>query len=166
MRDIVFVSDPLHVYLRNHWTGACIGLDTAERVVGTHDAPELRRPLADVTRQIREDRDALREVMAAVDATPDVVFATVARVGERVARLKPNGRLLRRSPVSDVLELEALISAVTGKRAGWQALLTVSRRDPRLPAARLEELIRRAEDQLAQLAEVHRVLADRCLADS
>ena len=38
-----------------------------------------------------------------------------ALLGERLARLKPNGKVFRYSPLSRVLELEGLIMGVTGK---------------------------------------------------
>ena len=41
---------------------------------------------------------------------------------EKAARFKPNGRLLRRSPLSDLIELEWLLLGVQGKTAGFRAL--------------------------------------------
>jgi len=48
-----------------------------------------------------------------------VVFVTVA---ERVSRLKLNGRIFERSPLSRVVELETLVLGVRGKEALWTAL--------------------------------------------
>lgn len=157
--------DVLENYLRNHWAGAAGGLDLAERVARTHHGSDVGTELADVAAQIREDREALREVMASVDASPEPVGPLLARVAERVGRLKPNGRLVGRSPVSDVLELEALRSAVTGKRCGWESLAALAATDPRLPADRLAELQRRADDQLARITDVHARLVRRRLND-
>ncbi|MBU5895038.1 hypothetical protein JVW19_23965, partial [Vibrio cholerae O1] len=41
---------------------------------------------------------------------------------ERLGRLKPNGRLLRRSPMTLVLETELMRSAIMGKLGMWQTL--------------------------------------------
>lgn len=157
--------DVLENYLRNHWAGAAGGLDLAERVARTHRGSDVGKALADVAAQIREDRESLRELMSAVGATPEPVGPLLARTAERLGRLKPNGRLLRHSPVSAVLELEALRSAVTGKRCGWESLAALATTDPRLPVDRLAELQRRADDQLATLTDVHARLAVRRLHD-
>jgi hypothetical protein len=44
------------------------------------------------------------------------------RIAERVGRLKSNGRIVRRSPLSSLLELEMLRLAVEGKAACWRTL--------------------------------------------
>ncbi|NHA01304.1 hypothetical protein G5V59_19530 [Nocardioides sp. W3-2-3] len=42
--------------------------------------------------------------MASVGVKPSVVGTTMARVGEVVGRLKPNGHLFHRAPLTDVVE--------------------------------------------------------------
>ena len=44
--------------------------------------------------------------------------------------MKLNGRLLRRSPLSDLLELGA-VAGITGKQALWVSLRDISVRQPR-----------------------------------
>ena len=95
---------------------------------------------------------------------PGVVAPVLVRAAERMGRLKPNGHLVRRSPASDVLELEALRGAVSAKRAGWDALLVLSEDLARVPSAEVARLRDRADSQLERLAEVHRTLACRRLA--
>ena len=95
---------------------------------------------------------------------PGAVFPAVVRVAERVGRLKPNGHVVRRSPASDVLELEALRGAVAAKRAGWEALLALADDLARVAAPELERLLGRADGQLARLSEAHAALARRSLA--
>ena len=74
-----------------------------------------------------------------------------ASVGERLGRLKPNGRIVRRSPLSSVLELEVLCVGVTGKRAGWRTLRSLADVDARLDTTRLDRLLQRADDQLERI---------------
>ncbi len=83
------------------------------------------------------------------------------QVGERVGRLKPNGRIVRRSPLSDLIEIEALIDAVSAKRAGWYALAAAPLAAPE--ASQVAELIDRADDQLERLRPVHATVAARVL---
>ena len=49
-----------------------------------------------------------------------------AWIGEKAGRLKFNGRLLARSPLSDLEELEMLRLGVEGKAAGWRTLRTLA----------------------------------------
>ncbi|MFD4573612.1 hypothetical protein ACFWNK_10185 [Streptomyces sp. NPDC058417] len=50
--------------------------------------------------------------MTGLDITVDRAKVTLGRLAERVGRLKTNGRLVSRSPLSDVLELEAMLVGV------------------------------------------------------
>lgn len=84
------------------------------------------------------------------------------QVGERVGRLKPNGSVLRRAPLSDLVEVEALLDAVHAKQAGWRALQVAGLNVP-TSVADLAELIRRADRQSAQLYELHEEVARRVL---
>ena len=43
-------------------------------------------------------------------------------LGEKLSRLKLNGRLLSRSPLSDLVEFEFIATAVLAKRAGFETL--------------------------------------------
>ena len=156
--------DELNVYLQNHWAAAAGGEDLARRIARTHRDTDVGPDLAVVAREIVEDRESLGTLMRLLGLDPGAVAPAVARVAERVGRLKPNGHLVRRSPASDVLELEALRGAVAAKRAGWDALLVLSRDLARMPAAEVERLLERADGQLTRLAEVHATLTWRSLA--
>lgn len=69
----------------------------------------------------------------------------------RTGRLKLNGRLRGRSPLSGLLELELLRLGVEGKAAAWKTLRTLAERDDRLDAERLDELVARAGRQAEAL---------------
>lgn len=81
-----------------------------------------------------------------------------AWIAEKAGRLKFNGRLLARSPLSDLEELEMLRLSVEGKAAGWRTLRTLAGMDTRLDPGRLDELIARAGQQ-ADLLEGLRIAA-------
>jgi hypothetical protein len=83
-------------------------------------------------------------------------------VTEKLGRLKPNGRITERSPLSMVIELEGLRMAVEGKAAGWQALRLYAGRP--LDAARLDTLEATARRQLATLSELHAGAATEAFA--
>ena len=98
--------------------------------------------------------------MSRLEVSPAPVKATLAWVAEKVGRVKPNGQLRGYSPLGRMVELEALITGVTGKLSLWRALQQVVPSEPRLAAAQLADLEGRAEDQLSRLHE----LRDRAAA--
>lgn len=150
----------LAIYLRNHEAAAHGGADLFRRMSGS----QARRPwgseLERLTADVAEDLRSLRTLMRGWRVTTDPWATLTVRVGERVGRLKPNGHVVRRSPLSDLVEVEAGLDAVQAKSAGWQALLAAT---TPTPAVDLEELARRAEDQVARLRTVHAQVAKAVL---
>lgn len=146
----------LAIYLNNHLAGSSGGRDLFRRAAAgqrkSPRGPELAR-LAD---EVDQDRDAQLELMRLLGVSPSRPRALAGRVAETLGRLKPNGTILRRSSLSDVVELEALRVAVAGKVAGWDALLELAQTDRDLPRDRLQGLLARAEDQAERLSRMHR----------
>ena len=62
--------------------------------------------------------------MRRLDVRPSATKVGLVRIAERLSRLKLNGTLLQRSPLSRVVELEVLVVGIRGKEALWTALLT------------------------------------------
>ena len=93
------------------------------------------------------DREALLEVMHRLGISVSRVKTAAGWVGEKAGRAKLNGRMFRRSPLSDVVELEAMYLGVRGKLAGWQVLRGLAEDDSRLDPVGLDHLIDRAGAQ-------------------
>jgi hypothetical protein len=104
-------------------------------------------PLARVAAEIAEDREALLRIMRALGVPVQRYKVVAGWVAEKAGRLKPNGRLLRRAPLSSLIELESLRIGIEGKAAGWRALGTVTAQESRLDAALLDRLLARAREQ-------------------
>lgn len=81
--------------------------------------------------------------MAALGVPVRDYKTAAAWIGEKAARLKLNGRIISRSPVSELEELEVLRLGVEGKAAGWRTLRALADHDQRLDTARLDDLISR-----------------------
>ena len=142
----------LPIYLNDHYAGSTAGVELAKRAANnSRDNAEFGPALAALASEIDEDRDALKRIMDRLDVSEDRIKATLFSLGEKVGRLKPNGHLLQRSPLSRVVELEGLITGVSGKLSLWRTLLELAERDERLDAGELEVLAGRAEDQLLRL---------------
>lgn len=157
-------ADLLAIYLNDHFAGATGGLELFRRAADARKNQEEKAVLADLARQVEEDRDALAKIMTDLDVSVDHTRAALGWVAEKVGRLKTNGSLISRSPLSDVLETEAMLLGVRGKAAGWRTLCALADTDRRLDAARLDVLLERAEGQSTALEELRVAAVTRSLA--
>ncbi|GGX28535.1 hypothetical protein [Streptomyces lomondensis] len=146
----------LGIYLNDHLAGATAGTARARYLLRSCRGSALADALAPVTAGIAEDRESLLGVMRRLDVPVRRYKVYAGRAAEQVGRLKSNGSLVRRSPLSTLWELEALRLGVEGKAALWQTLRNLSATDERLDPGQLDELIARAGRQQATLEELRR----------
>ncbi|GAA3878635.1 hypothetical protein [Streptomyces lannensis] len=143
----------LGVYLNDHLAGATAGALRAGGLARTTRGSALGRAVGPVAAEIAQDRSALLGIMRGLGIPVRRYKVCAGWAGEKLARLKSNGRLIRRSPLSTMLELEALRLGVEGKTAGWQTLRRLSAVDQRLDPAQLDELLERAGRQQKTLED-------------
>ena len=150
------VTDPdlLGIYLNDHLAGATGGLELARRAAAAQRDRAAKTVLDDLVGEIVADRTALLDMMAALGIRVRRYKIGTAWVAEKAGRLKLNGRVVGRSPLSGLVELELLRLGVEGKAAGWLTLRTLAERDDRLDAGRLDELVSRARRQSEVLEEL------------
>jgi hypothetical protein len=141
----------LGTYLNDHLAGATVGVELARRARDQNEGTPLGRFLADLAAEIEEDRETLERVMERLDVGRDRLKQAFGWAGEKVGRLKPNNRLFGYSPLSRVIELEALSLGIEGKRGLWQALRATN--EPRLAEFDFDALIERAAAQRSSLEE-------------
>ncbi|MFE2537265.1 transaldolase [Streptomyces sp. NPDC059371] len=153
----------LAIYLNDHYTGATGGLELFQRAAGAKKGEDEEAILTDLARQVEEDRDALAQIMADLGVSVDRTKAALGWVAEKAGRLKTNGHLFSRSPLSDVLEAEAMLLGVQGKAACWRTLRALSETDRRLDAAHVDILLERAGRQSTALEELRAAASTRAL---
>jgi hypothetical protein len=156
--DLQLCREVLEIYLNDHLAGATAARDLARRAAGSNRGTTYGPFLEHLASEIAEDREILLEIMKALDVGSDRLKLAAAWGAEKLGRLKLNGRLLGYSPLSRVVEIEALALGVSGKRSLWRALQALEPNEPRLAGFDLGALIARAERQLDEL-ESHRLLA-------
>jgi hypothetical protein len=148
------VGTLLATYLNDHLAGATLGVELARRLHGSNeDDPDFGPVLAEVCAEIEADRETLKAVMAQLGVGQSKLKPLTAILGERLGRLKLNGRLWGYSPLSRLAELELLQIGVAGKRRLWRALEHTHASD--LPGFELGALADRATDQLRRLEALH-----------
>jgi hypothetical protein len=159
-------QDLLGVYLNDHLAGATLGMELARRTAASAEpGSERATALSGLATEITEDRSALLGIMAALGIRVRGYKMFAAWAGEKTGRLKLNGRLLTRSPLSDLVETEFLRAAVEGKCACWRTLREVASRYGRLDTGHLDELIVRADHQARVLENLRSATAVRVFAD-
>lgn len=152
------MSALLAIYLNDHLAAATGGRELARRASGSNRGSSCGSFLERLAAEIDEDRRSLLAVMRALDAGVDHLKVVGGWSAEKLGRLKLNGRLLGYSPLSRVVELEALALGINGKLGLWRTLARLRADELELAGVELPELIRRAERQLEQL-ETHRLAA-------
>ena len=145
----------LGVYLNDHLAGATVGAELGHRMVLEHGDTAYGDELRNLATEIAQDRRALLRIMGEVEVPARRYKVYGAWLGEKLGRAKPNGRLLRRSALTLLIELEALRSGVAGKALLWRTLLTAAVDDARFDQDRLEELRQRADRRTQTLDSLH-----------
>lgn len=146
----------LEIYLDDHWAGAGAGENLASRLAGNNSRTRWAEALEDVAKRVGEDDRTLQEIRERLGVTGGGAKRKIAQIGERLSRLKLNGRLIGYSPLSRVVEVEALIAGVSAKRLLWTALTTAATANPVLAGYDFAGLEQRADEQLTVLRKFHR----------
>ncbi|MFC9328679.1 hypothetical protein [Kitasatospora sp. NPDC057015] len=154
---------PLGIYLNDHLTGAFGGAALARRMAGAHADSRRAGELRALAREVEEDRDELVRIMNRLGVPVRHYRTWLGLAAERIGRLKPNGTMVHRAPLSDLVELEAMRTGVEGKAALWRALRAVADENPALDQADLDRLARRADDQARVLNGWHRQVSAEVL---
>jgi hypothetical protein len=153
----------LGIYLNDHLAGATAGTELARRVAGAHRGQGEAGVLERLATQIAQDRASLLDIMAALGVPVRAYKVGAAWIGEKAGRLKFNGYLLARSPLSSLEELEMMRLGVEAKAACWRTLRALAQTDTRLDPRELDELISRARHQADLLEELRVGAANRII---
>jgi hypothetical protein len=148
-------------YLQDHYAGSAAGIELFRRAADQQTDPVARTALTEMVATVEDERTALERFLTAIGAKPDPVKNATAWLAEKIGRFKPNGELTRRSPLSDVVELETLRLAVEGKAAGWRVLRQLAEDDGKFDAAELDKLLSAADDQIERLESLRMSAANR-----
>lgn len=163
--DAAVPTDSRHllgIYLDDHLTGATAGAQRIARMAEDFIDTPFYAPLSELALEIEHERARLAALIDALDLPRRPLQQAVSWVGERVGRLKGNGALVSRSPLTPLLETELMRSAIIGKLGLWQTLTDNAEAwelDPEVFA----DLTDQAHAQLATLDAVHADLRTRAL---
>jgi hypothetical protein len=154
----------LRIYLQDHLAGATAGLELARRTRGANEGTEYGPPLARIADEIEADRRMLQGIMEDFGFGGDRLKNISAWALEKAGRLKLNGELTSYSPLSRLVELEGLLTGITGKKGLWISLLELAPSEHRLDADVLGRLRDRAEEQRTTVEELREKAAREAFA--
>lgn len=137
----------LGIYLNDHLAGATLGAELAARIAHEHRDWGEAGTLDRLAAEIAEDRGSLLALMSAVDVPVRQYKVVLGWVAEKLGRVKPNGHVLERSPLSSLEEIEMMRLGVEGKTSCWRTLQVLADRDDRIDRAEVDRLLERATAQ-------------------
>lgn len=145
----------LAVHLRDHDALLVAAGELAKRMSSSERPDEERAFAAELGRLASDDRDGLEQFLRRLGSAPSRARATAVTAAEKLGRLKLNGRVLRRSPLSAVTELEGSRLLLASDRDLWAGLahLKIGPADAVERAQRAEQLLETAET--LRLAALH-----------
>jgi hypothetical protein len=141
----------LGIYLNDHLAGSVVGARLARRIARQNEGNRYGSEITLLSEEIQEDRVSLEDLMRRLGVRRKKARLGLAALAETAGRLKPNGSLVSYSPLSRVIELEALALGITGKLELWQSVKIAA--EP-LDGFDTDQLIRRAESQRDRVREL------------
>jgi hypothetical protein len=137
----------LAVYLRDHHALLVAARELARRMHASGRAGDVQTFAATLRQAADDDLEALEELLRALGSSPSQVRTAGVLLGERLGRLKLNGRILHPSPLSVVVELEGCRMLLRCAGDLWSALdrLALGPADAEARKHRASQLGQRAE---------------------
>jgi hypothetical protein len=149
----------LAVYCSDHIAAAAGGIELVIRMIGVHRGSRFEQPLRQLLDELRQEKSDVEATARALDLPVRQYKQMAVWVAEKASRLKLNGHLVSRSPLSDLVEFEFLASAVRAKRSGFETLRIAAEVDARIDRVLVDGLITQANRQYHWLTDARREVA-------
>ena len=153
----------LRIYMNDQLALGVLWREVARRAHNASNGTPEGEALGRVAAAIAEDVSLFEQLMRRLGFSTRTPKALLAVAAERVGRLKLNGRLVSRSPLSRFEELDFLVMGIDGKVVLWQNLRDGAGLAARLPDIDFDGLIERARSQRAELEPFHAQAAQEAL---
>lgn len=153
----------LRIYMTDQLALGVLWREIARRASRSSNGSPEAAALERVATGISEDVALFEQMMRRLGFSTRSPKRVMALVAERAGRLKLNGHLLSRSPLSRFEELDFLLMGIDGKVVLWQNLRDGAGLGERLPDIDFERLIERARSQRAELEPFHAQAAQAAL---
>lgn len=110
------------IYLNDHLAAMTAENELAKRVASENHGTELAKFLDGYCSAVGEQREALKSILHEIGGSESLLKESVGWLAEKAGRFKLNDSLIAYSPLSRLLETEALIAAARMRLLLWQSL--------------------------------------------
>ena len=141
-------------YLNEHYLGSEGGINAFRAAAVTWNQTPHENTFKSLCQQVMADRDDLRRIINQLGYHPHPFKNLLTHVVRILGRLNPVNVLRKRRTGMAQIELEVLIGMLRAKLSMWETLLLVSAKDPRLDTELLQDLRKRASEQIDQVRSV------------
>lgn len=126
------------IFLRDHLPVLAGGTALVDRMLDATEDAEIRAFLEELRPELIDDRRAAEASLRSLGDEPPRARYGLARLGEKLGRLKLNGAVTGYTPLSRLVELEGLGAVIAADQALWEGLerAGLSAEDARRRAAR------------------------------
>jgi len=145
----------LAIYMNDQLALGVLWREIARRSARANHGTPTGEALASVATAIAEDVQTFETIMQRAGIPKQPAKPVLAMAGERIGRLKLNGRLKGYSSLSRFEELDFLVMGIDGKVVLWSNLRDLAGLGARLPDVDFDGLIARARGQRKQLEPFH-----------
>ncbi|MEW1979501.1 hypothetical protein AB0333_01050 [Citricoccus sp. NPDC079358] len=148
--------DELQDYLNHHLLGSKSGVRLFQAAASTWNGTEYEEEFLDLSRQVSEEQDELRELIDRLDLRQSVVENALGLAAETAGRLNPVNITRSKSEGMTQVEMDILQSALQGKAGMYAVLAKLAERFPSagLDGKRMQELYQQAQDQQARVRRI------------
>jgi hypothetical protein len=149
----------LTIYLQDHLAAGQGGIELARRIHRLNRGNAVGTLMERIVPELEEEATVLEEILGALGSSPSRSKMSAAWLAEKIGRFKLNGRILGYSPISRLYELEGLSAGVVARQGIWRTLAALVPLYPVLEQVKIQTYADRADRQLDELIETHRVVA-------
>ena len=145
----------LTIYLHDHLATVAAEHDLATRVGSENPNSPLGDFMVELASDLSAQRALIENILEALGHRRGTWKTGVARLAERMGRLKLNDNLTGYSDLSRLEELEGLVAAAAGRLCLWDTLAGALGADDQFRNYDFAELHRQTSEHIRRLRELH-----------
>ncbi len=156
----------LAIYLDDHVAVVVGTRELVKRMLGQTRDEAIRSFLEELQPELEHSERELTRALEELGRRPSIAKRTAAWLAEKAGRIKPNGNISGYSPLTRVVELEYLATALELERSCWRTLHAAAPQLARpdgafaAEAKRVEQRLQLADDLRQEAAEAALVAQD------
>jgi hypothetical protein len=112
----------LTIYLNDHLAGVITGRELARRMLSGAVDDERRALASDLAEHFLDSEHELERLIVETGSRRSLLKGWLAWATEKAGRLKLNGHITSRSPLSDLVELEGIMVLLEYEQGLWRSL--------------------------------------------